>query len=605
MIKIKFSIIFVLLSILSFVLIEYEKNKAIDDFLNERTKHFLHAYNIIYAQHKELANMIIYKILKDKEIIDIYKKISTANNDKKNSLRKKLYQYLISTHKGLEYNNDINMLHFHLPNSQSFLRMCKPEKFGDSLVGIRKMVTYVNTQKKPIDGFEVGRLHNGYRFVYPIFDEKHTHLGSVEVFFGADSFTSKLMHQYKTLSNFIISKNVLKKSWDTKKHEFIKSPFKGFYFENSTIKVLKAQDKQNQRKNRPNKRFRDKIVKYINKNIPMTFYSPDIKKTITFIPIQNPVTKKVVAALTIRNDANYIIGETTHFYILLVVVNFLIAIVLLLIYKDKRLHKILETKVKEKTKELLQANKNLDTKVKTQLKTIRKKDSILLEQSKLAQMGDMLNMIAHQWRQPLNAISTSAINLSLKDHLNMLQKDDISKTSQFIQDQTQIMSKTINDFMAFNKPEKNSEFSLLETTSNVIRIIEPQLIDKNITLEIDIDSEIKVFHNSKNIEHVLLNLITNARDAFENQTIENKTIKIFTTQDEQSTTLTVEDNAGGIPEDIITKVFNPYFTTKEQGKGTGIGLYMSKRMIEEINETTIDVIVQNNHTLFQIRFKTI
>ncbi len=237
-------------------------------------------------------------------------------------------------------------------------------------------------------------------------------------------------------------------------------------------------------------------------------------------------------------------------------------------------------------------------------KELREKDSLLLEQSKLAQMGDMLNMIAHQWRQPLNAMSASAIQLSMKNDLDMIDKDSIENTSKFIQEQTQLMSKIINDFMDFNKSQKNSEFLLFEAVEQVIKMILPQLKNRNITLKTDIDKDIKVFHNSKNIEHVLLNIIMNARDAFEeNNHIENKTIKIFTTSDKDYVTLTIEDNAGGIPKNIINKIFNPYFTTKEQGKGTGIGLYMSKNMVESIDDNTLSVDVIEGTTLFKIKLK--
>ena len=247
--------------------------------------------------------------------------------------------------------------------------------------------------------------------------------------------------------------------------------------------------------------------------------------------------------------------------------------------------------------------KNLKTQVASQIEEIRKKDAILLEQSKLAQMGEMLNMIAHQWRQPLNAMSASAINLSMKNELDMIDKNDIVETSEFIQNQTQNMSKIINDFMLFNKPEINKEFSLHEAVFQVTKIISSQLKSRNIILEVNIDEKLNIFHNSKNIEHVLLNILMNSRDAFENKNeIKNKTIKIFTTTDENSIFLHVEDNAGGIPEEIIDKIFNPYFTTKEQGKGTGIGLYMSKQMLEGVGGCTINVEVIDGHTLFIIRF---
>ena len=155
------------------------------------------------------------------------------------------------------------------------------------------------------------------------------------------------------------------------------------------------------------------------------------------------------------------------------------------------------------------------TKRKKQKRAIKKKDELILEQSKLAQMGEMLNMIAHQWRQPLNALSASAINLSLKNELDMLDKESVNEISKFVQSKAQDMSKIIDDFMEFNKPEKNKEFSLFESVSKVINIISPQLENRAITLEVDVDKDIKVFHNSKSVEHVLLNLIINSRDAFE------------------------------------------------------------------------------------------
>ena len=161
-----------------------------------------------------------------------------------------------------------------------------------------------------------------------------------------------------------------------------------------------------------------------------------------------------------------------------------------------------------------------------------------------------------------------------------LDKESIEDMSKFIQKETQIMSKIINDFMEFNKPEKNDRFLLFESITQVVDMIPSQLKNRDITLEVELDKEIKVFHNSKSIEHALLNLIMNARDAFESTNIKEKKIKVFTTDGEGFTALHVEDNAGGIPEDVVKKVFNPYFTTKEQGTGTGIGLYMVKTMLK-------------------------
>jgi len=279
---------------------------------------------------------------------------------------------------------------------------------------------------------------------------------------------------------------------------------------------------------------------------------------------------------------------------------------------------LLDIKVKEKTQKLLKANKELkeqekklqelndelESKVDAKLKELLEKEKLLLEQSKLAQMGEMLNMIAHQWRQPLNAMSASAINLSMKNDLDLLNKETIEETSSFIQQQTQNMSKIINDFMSFNKPGSDEEFVIFDALSDVSKMMLPQLTNRSISLNIDVDKELKVFHNKKSLEHVILNLINNSRDAFENKKdITNKEIKIYTASDDKSISLFIEDNAGGIAKGIIDKIFNPYFTTKEQGKGTGIGLYMSKQLVEDVGDTSIDVSVENGSTVFEIRFK--
>ena len=242
-------------------------------------------------------------------------------------------------------------------------------------------------------------------------------------------------------------------------------------------------------------------------------------------------------------------------------------------------------------------------KLEKEVKENQKKDRLLMEQSKLAQMGEMMNMIAHQWRQPLNVVAASALNLSLLNSIGSLDDDELEKTTTFIQEQVQKMSETINDFMEFNKETSQDEIILNESVINVQKMIMSQLVNRSIKLQIDVDSSIKVFHNKTSIEHSLMNIIGNARDAYDNYTGEDeKCIKIYTKESENNIILFIEDNAGGIPKKIINKIFNPYFTTKEQGKGTGIGLYMTKKMIEEVDGTTIHVDSSNGITIFQIKF---
>ncbi len=262
------------------------------------------------------------------------------------------------------------------------------------------------------------------------------------------------------------------------------------------------------------------------------------------------------------------------------------------------------TRRKEAEDALMQQRDMLDKKVQEQVIRLREKENLLMEQSKLAQMGDMINMIAHQWRQPLSVVSTTAIKLTLMSGRDDLPPQKVEKLSGIIQDQAQAMSTTIDDFMNFNKELDDELFLVSEMVSDTLNIIATQLETREISIDININTALKVFHNKKNIDHSLLNLLVNARDAFdEHPEIKNRVIKIYTKEFSNRVELIIEDNAGGIPEDIIGKIFNPYFTTKEQGKGTGIGLYMVKNLIETIKGSSIRVKALESGSQFIIQFE--
>ncbi len=218
-----------------------------------------------------------------------------------------------------------------------------------------------------------------------------------------------------------------------------------------------------------------------------------------------------------------------------------------------------------------------------EISELKKKDEQLLQQAKLAQMGEMVSMIAHQWRQPLNAISAASINLSLLSSMKMLEDEKIVESSSFIQEQCQKMSETINTFMNFVKPSQESKiFQPLNSMNAILNIMGTQLENHNIIVKIKISQDnIEIIGHEDLLEQVIINILSNARDAFEEIDRADKYIDIEINIIDKLPTITIKDNAGGIPEDIAHKIFNPYFTTKEQGKGTGIGLYMSKDIMQK------------------------
>jgi len=231
---------------------------------------------------------------------------------------------------------------------------------------------------------------------------------------------------------------------------------------------------------------------------------------------------------------------------------------------------------------LQELNTLLEIKVQEGIKENREKDNILNIQSKQAQMGEMVSMIAHQWRQPLNAISASAIRLHLENDMNLLNQEKINEMSDFIQTKTQDMSEIIDSFLEFSKPISKSEYFDVENAiQKVLTIVETQFILHSIDIEIVYDKKYKredVYGSQNLLEQVVLNLLINTRDAFE--TLESTQKKVIYIILKDTGNIQIVDNAGGMTSEVQEKIFNPYFTTKEEGKGTGIGLYMSRKIMK-------------------------
>ncbi len=246
-------------------------------------------------------------------------------------------------------------------------------------------------------------------------------------------------------------------------------------------------------------------------------------------------------------------------------------------------------------------NKKLEISVKEIEKELEEKQKQLLQQSRLAQMGEMLSMIAHQWRQPLSAISSTSSTMLLKAKLNKLDKELVMELSSKINEYSQHLSETINDFRNFFKSDKKQDttnFSVM--IDNVISIVNPSLESKKIKVikELNYKDSFKTYPNE--LKQVMLNLIKNAEDALVESSKENPYIKIKTYKKDNKAILEISDNAGGIPKDIMSKIFDPYFSTKTKKDGTGLGLYMSKMIIEDHCNGTMNVYNNEEGAVFKI-----
>ncbi len=283
-----------------------------------------------------------------------------------------------------------------------------------------------------------------------------------------------------------------------------------------------------------------------------------------------------------RNDRLF----TKNIYMLFLLIGlvFFLSLLISLILTNnfKVLNRSLEKKVNSKTKELMALNDSLEQKIKIEVHNSRKKDQIISTQARLASMGEMLQNIAHQWRQPLGALMMIVQSFQSKFYCGKLNEEFIESRVEDAGVLARNMSDTLEDFRTFFDPNKSRRnFCVKSVIEKSIDLTKYQLEKENIKLFFEKSESVKMYGFENELIQVILNLINNSKDALCENKIVEKYIKIIVKSTNSSVIIKVIDNAGGIKSDIMAKVFDPYFTTKHKSVGTGIGLYMSKQMVEK------------------------
>ncbi len=239
----------------------------------------------------------------------------------------------------------------------------------------------------------------------------------------------------------------------------------------------------------------------------------------------------------------------------------------------------LEETVRQRTEELNQLNVSLERRVQKEVANNREKDHILIQQSRLAALGEMIGNIAHQWRQPINALGLMLANIKDAYEYGELDQDYLNQTVSSGQTIIQRMSATIDDFRNFFRPNKEkAPFCVNEAVADAMQILEAAFKNNNITVSVTGDEGVMAHGFRNEYSQVLLNLLSNAKDAIQQNNLNGGQVGIRISRADGQARVEIEDNAGGIPAEALPRIFDPYFTTKD--KGTGIGLYMSKMIIE-------------------------
>jgi PAS domain S-box-containing protein len=232
--------------------------------------------------------------------------------------------------------------------------------------------------------------------------------------------------------------------------------------------------------------------------------------------------------------------------------------------------------------QLRELNCTLEERVQVEVEKNREKDIILIQQNRQAALGEMFDHIAHQWKQPLNSIAVVIQALGSTCEYEQVTTKDILETVDSIMDMVGHMAQTVDVFRNFYMPDKEKSVFLIKTTiDKALTFVMPVFRRYGIEVELDADPELSAFGYPKEYAQVLLNLLANAKEAFIERGVENPWINIKAFADGDKTIVTITDNAGGIPDKSIERIFDLYFTSKESSGGTGIGLYMSKNIIEK------------------------
>jgi len=258
--------------------------------------------------------------------------------------------------------------------------------------------------------------------------------------------------------------------------------------------------------------------------------------------------------------------------------------------KENRLNTIINQSDKQQ-QVLLSLNEELDgykneleKKVEEEIEKRKSKEKILLQQSKLAAMGEMIDAVAHQWKQPINIISMQVDILGYDFEDGLVDKKYVEELQSDIFRNIKHMTDTLDEFRTFFRPNKDvAEFYVKDMVNKVLLLVKDEFIKNVIQIDLSVEDNYLLLGVENEFKHLVLNIINNAKDAFVERKIKNRCIKIEISSDDEFYYIHFSDNAGGIPLDVIGDIFKANITTKEEEKGTGIGLYMSEQIAVKNN----------------------
>lgn len=567
-----------------FLLLNDFKNKQIEAYRIHQISNMKDVYNAALTSFENSTKVAFNSEINTSDILSIF--AASSIPERKNAAREELYAKLSPLYGSLKAIG-IKQLHFHLPNGESFLRMHKPDEYGDLLFSVRPTVKEANTKLKYVKGFEEGRIYNGFRYVYPLF-WGGKHIGSVETSVSSNAITDYIKRSTDKRYRFFIDKTAMQKTVFTHNQEvFYRTTLLS---DDLMVERVIVQDKELAA---INVKLRDEVKGRLKKREEFIVSTQlDGKRyEAVFMPLKDFAGSYVGYFVWYTQDST-LANINKEFYSKLIYAGFgLLALALAL----GRLERELERR-RAAEEELAALNEYLEQNVAQKVEELREKNETLLRQSKHAALGEMLSVVAHQWKQPLSVVSLLAQEI---EHDDKKDSEELKHIAKDILYQVAYMSKTLDDFRNFFTPKKHVDsFLASKSIESALSILEKQLKSLGVTVTVD-GGDFYAIGKQNDLTQVIINILNNAKDQI--RIVRPTDKNVYISIDAKNREIRIADRAGGIKDDDKEFIFEPYFTTKGEEEGNGIGLYMCKLIVTETFGGEIRADNENGGAVFIIK----
>ena len=570
----------------------------------QNIKYQVESLESTFKKKQEKSIQHIKKQIKE-EILKVHSIATNIYNNNKNLSEKQIKKLIINTLRGIRFSDKKGYFFIFSLDGKNIMHPIKPHLEGKNLIEytdskgtqfIKESIQILNKQNE---------LFSTWWWTKPDSTEEYEKIGFHKVFKPFNWFIGTGLYLNE-------EKNKIKKDILSNLENFSVLTNNYFFILNKNGKLLSSPYENSNEKefNIDSPKIIKKILKLVTYGDGYTVYKnnkdaqTDDNNKIIYVKyldsfdwiLGNGFSPKDIEA-KIRKKENVLKHQNSNLITGIFLINTVVAFILIALTivfsdfvekqfvkykrKNKKYQDILHTVIDKKTSKLVRLNKTLEQRVISEVSKNRKKDKIMFQQSKMAALGELLGMIAHQWRQPLAKINSTTLSMYNRYKKGSFTIDNLKEDINNIEDTTNFLSQTITDFTTFFAPDKEKvHFSTKQAVDECLHILFPKFYHK-VNIEINVIEDRKIYGYITQYQQAVLTLLNNALDMFEERNIRLPIINIEISSYNGRSKLAISDNAQGISETYLEMIFEAHFSTKRSKKNSGLGLYISKMIIEQ------------------------